>query len=296
MSIQWLLLSHAIARSLAAECVLDSELYNPGIFPTLAEDFPAAIVAPLCGRNRGAFATDPPDGHTYSCVTFPGTNGTWGGAAVKDANAIKTLYDAGKLSDDAAVGVLDAFVRSVYASGDKNQDDPGACEVNGMAKLTCDDAPDAARALPWAERFGGAPIRAVTLAGVLADAPFAGAPTYDRDDFAAMAALGLNAVKIPVDASRLADIATTSALISLVSLAADARLGVLLAVVDDADADDAEVLDAANSAVAFVCSLLNEAVFALSLPAAAASRADVVAALPEGVAVFATVGAMPFDL
>ena len=134
MSIQWLLLSHAIARSLAAECVLDSELYNPGIFPTLAEDFPAAIVAPLCGRNRGAFATDPPDGHTYSCVTFPGTNGTWGGAAVKDANAIKTLYDAGKLSDDAAVGVLDAFVRSVYASGDKNHDDPGACEVNGMAK------------------------------------------------------------------------------------------------------------------------------------------------------------------
>ena len=100
MSIQWLLLSHAIARSLAAECVLDSELYNPGIFPTLAEDFPAAIVAPLCGRNRGAFATDPPDGHTYSCVTFPGTNGTWGGAAVKDANAIKTLYDAGKRSDD----------------------------------------------------------------------------------------------------------------------------------------------------------------------------------------------------
>ena len=88
MSIQWLLLSHAIARSLAAECVLDSELYNPGIFPTLAEDFPAAIVAPLCGRNRGAFATDPPDGHTYSCTTFPATKGTWGGAGVKDANAI----------------------------------------------------------------------------------------------------------------------------------------------------------------------------------------------------------------
>ena len=57
---------------------------------------------------------------------------------------------------------------------------------------------------------------------MLADAPFAGAPAYGRDDFAAMAELGLNAVKIPVDASRLADIATTSALISLVSLAADA--------------------------------------------------------------------------
>ena len=70
----------------------------------------------------------------------------------------------------------------------------------------------------------------------------------------------------------------------------------MLAVVDDADADDAALLDAASSAVAFVRSLLNEAVFALSLPAAAASRADVVAALPDGVAVFATVGAMPLDL
>ena len=88
---------------------------------------------------------DPPDGHTYSCTTFPATNGTWGGAGVRDANAIKTLYDAGKMSDDAAVEVLDAFVRSVYASGDKNHDDPGACEVNGMATLTCDDEHEAQR-------------------------------------------------------------------------------------------------------------------------------------------------------
>jgi hypothetical protein len=24
-----------------------------------------------CGRNRGVFVTDPPDGHTYSCAKFP---------------------------------------------------------------------------------------------------------------------------------------------------------------------------------------------------------------------------------
>ena len=76
------------ARGADVECHLDPELYNAETFTS--DDFPTGIIAPLCGRNRGAFALDPPDGHTYSCVVFPKTDGDWGGEKILDANAIKT--------------------------------------------------------------------------------------------------------------------------------------------------------------------------------------------------------------
>ena len=93
MRLSWLLaiaIGSPAARGADVECHLDPGLYNAASFTS--DDFPTAIIAPLCGRNRGAFALDPPDGHTYSCVVFPKTDGDWGGAKIVDANAIKTSY------------------------------------------------------------------------------------------------------------------------------------------------------------------------------------------------------------
>jgi hypothetical protein len=158
----------------AARCELDPALYNVAAFDDVAVDFPAAVVAPLCGRNRGAFALDPPDGHTYSCVVFPATDGTWGGVNVTDANAIAARYTSGHLSADAALGALDAFVNAVYASTDHQADDPQACEVSGMARLVCDDADGldelTAADDAWTAKLGGdakTKIRAVMLARCL---------------------------------------------------------------------------------------------------------------------------------
>ena len=237
----------AIGATNAVRCELDPALYNIAAFDDVAVDFPATVVAPLCGRNRGAFALDPPDGHTYSCTVFPGTDGTWGGAQVKDANAIATLWGVGNLSDDAALAALDAFVGAVYDSTDHRVDDPQACEVSGLARLVCDDddgddnddttddgddtADDGdAIAIAMLKLGGNATtkIRAVTLAGLYANSTFAGeGVSYDTVDFAEMAALGLNSVKIPVAADRfLGDSSLLDNLTATIALAADAGLAV----------------------------------------------------------------------
>ena len=235
----------AMGATNAVRCELDPALYNIAAFDDVAVDFPATVVAPLCGRNRGAFALDPPDGHTYSCTVFPGTDGTWGGAQVKDANAIAKLWGVGNLSDDAALAALDAFVGAVYASTDHRVDDPQACEVSGLARLVCDDddgddgddtaddtADDGANATTaWMLKLSAnatTKIRAVTLAGLYANSTFAGeGVSYDTVDFSEMAALGLNSVKIPVAADRfLGDSSLLDNLTATIALAADAGLAV----------------------------------------------------------------------
>ena len=233
----------ASAATHAARCELDPTLYTVEAFDSVAVDVPATVVAPLCGRNRGAFALDPPDGHTYSCTVFPGTDGTWAGPQVEDANAIATLYACGNLSANAALGALNAFVGAVYASTDYRADDPQACEVSGLARLVCDDddgddgddtaddtADDGANATTaWMLKLSAnatTKIRAVTLAGLYANSTFAGEVEYCTADFTEMAALGLNSVKIPVAADRFLSGASLDNLTATIALAADAGLAV----------------------------------------------------------------------
>jgi anti-sigma28 factor (negative regulator of flagellin synthesis) len=53
-----------------AECVLDPLLVNGDTLP-LMKDVGLSIFADACGKNRGAFVVQPPDGKTYSCLAFP---------------------------------------------------------------------------------------------------------------------------------------------------------------------------------------------------------------------------------
>ncbi|MGV2388352.1 MAG UNVERIFIED_CONTAM: hypothetical protein LVR29_08590 [Microcystis novacekii LVE1205-3] len=80
-------------------------------------DIGLSIFAPLCGKNRGAFVLDPPDGGTYGCVEFPPNFGVLAGVpndvAVKDANAIKMVYQAGNVTDIEVVDMLDLDAQSV---------------------------------------------------------------------------------------------------------------------------------------------------------------------------------------
>lgn len=54
------------------------------------------VFAPLCGRNRGAFVLNPPDGHTYGCVHFPSNFAELAGVSynnITDSNSIKEQFD-----------------------------------------------------------------------------------------------------------------------------------------------------------------------------------------------------------
>ena len=53
----------------APKCVLDSAVLNENTVSSL-DDMGLSIFAVACGKNRGAFVLDPPDGHTYSWYAF----------------------------------------------------------------------------------------------------------------------------------------------------------------------------------------------------------------------------------
>ena len=71
-------------------CTIDSNVLNDKTVGNLT-DMGLSIFAPLCGRNRGAFVTTPPDGHTYSCQSFPDKWTELVGADINvtDSNVIK---------------------------------------------------------------------------------------------------------------------------------------------------------------------------------------------------------------
>lgn len=51
--------------STAPKCVIDNAVLNPKTLEDM-EDIALSFFATACGRNRGAFVLDPPDGQTYS--------------------------------------------------------------------------------------------------------------------------------------------------------------------------------------------------------------------------------------
>jgi hypothetical protein len=228
------------------------------------------IFSPLCGRNRGAFVLDPPDGHTYGCVEFPKHFAQLAGVKydnITDSNSIQKQFDAGNITASEAVDILDLYVQSVfYSSGDVSKD-PMACAVNGLTKLECNADKSSS---------DDTKIRAVTLVGALTPAPWAtgGKPLtldeaktyYTADDFADMKNLGLNAVQIPVPLSIFDKVSDGAEKIeflrSLMKQARDADLKAI--VVLENDVDDEAVVDAVQSAAAFVKSRTN--LFALVVP------------------------------
>ena len=198
----------------AVNCVIDREVLNGHTFPDLTQ-MGLSFFAPLCGRNRGAFATFPPDGQTYGCIRFPTNLGTQLGIddtafPLVDSNAIELAYKNKTLTSAQAVDALDWFVQSVYqSSGSGVSGDVHACDINGLTKLACPDLPQSAFAttpLPH-------PIRAASLAGVLSPAPWAtrgvasltlrqAQKFYTSTDFRDMAYVGLNTVQIPVSVDK----------------------------------------------------------------------------------------------
>ncbi len=247
-------------------CVIDRNVLNAenfGEFVGSEGNIGLWVFAPLCGRNRGAFVLDPPDGHTYGCVQFPPNFHELAGVKysnITDSNSIEKQYKGKNITAGEAVDLVDLFVQSVfYSSRDGNPTDPMACAVNGLTKLECKAN----------KILSKTPIRAVTLVGALVPAPWAtggkaltleeAKTYYTADDFSDMKKLGLNAVQIPVPLSIFDKASDGTAKIeflgTLMNQASDADLGAI--VVLENDVDDEEEASAVQAAAAFVKSHTN---------------------------------------
>lgn len=130
-----------------------------------------------------------------------GIEGLSSDVVLKDANSIKEQYIGGNITASETLDLLDFLVTSVYQSSPNKNQDPYACEFNGLAALTC----DVKRRSPRAD---GTPIRSATLAGIFVDALWATGGKaltleemkewYSVVDYEQMKALGLNTVQILV--------------------------------------------------------------------------------------------------
>jgi len=189
-------------------CVIDRSILNADTIKSMS-NAGLSIYAPLCGENRGAFVLDPPDGHTYSCLSIPPSFATDAGVnsttPLKDANSILWQMASNDITTANAVDMLDMFVQAVYKTSADVDQSPFACDVSGLAKLECDAS------ITKAPGELASPIRAVTLAGLFVPELWAtnGVPLslkesaneYSPQDFDEMKALGINAVQIPVPLS-----------------------------------------------------------------------------------------------
>ena len=223
------------SSSSGPKCVIDRAVVNANTVGNMT-DIGLSIFAPLCGRNRGAFVLDPTDGGTYGCVEFPSNFGELAGVpediSVKDANAIKAVYQSGNVTADQVVDLLDLYVQSVYTSSPNVDQDVHACDVGGIAVLQC---PSSAAASSTKV------IRAATLAGLFVDAPWAtGGRTLSYDqarefyaarDFHDMRNLGLNTVQIPFYTSDFNGGDNQALLSKILSLVHNANLSAVLVLI-----------------------------------------------------------------
>ncbi|CAM9169230.1 unnamed protein product [Discosporangium mesarthrocarpum] len=201
------------------QCELDPKLLNEVDFAFFLADIERAW-GTACGRNRGVFVLDPPDGHTYDCGNLPKE---WGVSSVGD------ITNLTKTSTKVAVDVYAKLVDSMYKTTTGKTAD--ACDFDALTVLTCSREEPWRRA-PWVDRLN-APIRAVNIGGlfvlerwILPNFVEWGPTTgiidqhsfsrqcdglgvcqdikdhwknwYSGDDFKAMKEVGLNSVRIPV--------------------------------------------------------------------------------------------------
>lgn len=257
------------SSSSGSKCVIDRAVVNADTVGNMT-DIGLSIFAPLCGRNRGAFVLDPTDGGTYGCVEFPSNFGELAGVPegviVKDANAIKIVYQSGNVTSEQVVDLLDLYVQSVYTSSPNLDQDLHACDVGGLAVLQC---PSSAAASSTKV------LRAATLAGLFVDAPWATggrALSYEQargfyaaQDFHDMRNLGLNTVQIPFYTSDFNGGDNQSLLSKILSLVYNARLSAILVLIGN---DTTTIAKAASYAANN-----SDVVTALTLPSAEYIRA-----------------------
>lgn len=253
----------------APHCAIDRTVLNSKTISQMT-DIGLSIFAPLCGKNRGAFVLDPTDGGTYGCVEFPPNFGVLAGVpndvVVKDANAIKKVYQAGNVTDIEVVDMLDLYTQSVYFSSPNVDKDTHACDVGGLAVLKC----------PSNSKTNPVPlIRAVTLAGLFVDAPWATGGRsltlneargfYTIHDFKEMRKLGINTVQIPFYTSDFTGGDNQSLLSDILADVEDARLSAILVLIGN---DTTTIARAASFAAS-----CRTVVTALTLPSADYVRA-----------------------
>jgi len=197
--------------STAPKCVIDDAVLNPKTLEDM-EDIALSFFATACGRNRGAFVLDPPDGQTYSCLQLPENFADLAGAgsirediAITTSNDIKEQFEGGNITASDTLHMLNYLIDRVYQSTSSLESSPYACEFNGLAKLECDESPTKKSSILLPN---GEPIRSVSLAGVFMPAPWAtgGKPLtleeaeafYTDKDFLEMKSAGLNTVQISI--------------------------------------------------------------------------------------------------
>jgi hypothetical protein len=135
------------------QCVLDPKVTteNFGDFVDMIQ----GMWSSSCGRNRGIFVLDPPDGHTYDCGNFPKA---WNISSAGDLTDLTKGHTV-----EQAIYALDQFIRSVYAaSTDK---DIGACDFETLSMFLC-GREDPWRSVPWVNKLQNQPIRGVNIGGL----------------------------------------------------------------------------------------------------------------------------------
>ena len=221
-----------MTKTTTPKCVIDRSVLNERTVTDMT-DIGLSVFASACGKNRGAFVLDPPDGQTYSCLHFPSAWGEEVGAVnVTSSNDISDSLKNATIASSAAVDLIDLLTQAVYDSSSSVDKTPYACEMGGLAKLECDAT--------TSKRLD-TPIRSVTLAGLLVPAPWAtgGSPLtpeqakefYTPEDFDNMRELGLNTVLIHLPPDVDVTDASSPALDVLdhvLGMAQDAELEVIL--------------------------------------------------------------------
>lgn len=202
-------------------CRIDPTILNAKTL-TEMDDIGLSFFASVCGKNRGAFIMDPPDGHTYGCLELP-TNITEllgiaetvpDDVSITDANSIKDQFVGQNITADDALTLLNFLVERSYHSTPSVATNPYGCDVNGLAQLSCHhpaantngDNNDTNKSR--SPRKDGQPIRSVNLIGLLIEneQPWMKQNQnrlieYTVQDYEQMIDMGLNTVQIKVPTS-----------------------------------------------------------------------------------------------
>ena len=131
------------------KCSLDPKL-NESSFGDYSKEI-GEMWGAACGRNRGIFVLDPPDGHTYGCGNMPTSK--WGISAAAELTT---------LAAKQGIKVLGEYIDAVYKTSIVKG--PSACDFNTLSMLAC------GREEPWKEtpwyKDLKAPIRSVNIGGL----------------------------------------------------------------------------------------------------------------------------------
>ncbi|CAM9592783.1 unnamed protein product, partial [Scytosiphon promiscuus] len=132
-------------------CELDPKLTHedlPFFIPDIQGTWGSA-----CGRNRGVFVIDPPDGHTYDCGKMPSD---WGVESAGD------ITDLDKTQPATALKAYGKFVEAVYNTTIGKT--ASACDFDALTVLTC-GREEPWKTAPWYHQIK-APIRSVNIGGL----------------------------------------------------------------------------------------------------------------------------------